>query len=104
MLRLVPLATAVLLAAPAFSAAPAAAAGQPTCDTRDKILRHLGQKYSESPVAMGVANTGGVVELLSSRDGQTWTLLVTMPNGRTCLLAAGEELQNIAAPQIGQKS
>ena len=51
MKRFVSIATVSLLALPAL--VPAAAAEQPACDKRDNILQHLGQKYSEAPVAMG---------------------------------------------------
>lgn len=38
---------------------------------------------------MGLTNTGTLVELLQSEDG-SWTLIMTMPNGRSCLMAAGQ--------------
>ena len=33
---------------------------------------------------------GGVVEILTSPDGNTWTIIVTTPQGMSCLVAAGE--------------
>ena len=35
------------------------------------------------------ANNGGVLEVLSSEKG-SWTILVTMPNGVSCMLATGQ--------------
>jgi len=39
---------------------------------------------------MGIANYGGLVEILSSQSGTSWTIILTMPNGVTCMIAAGE--------------
>ena len=66
------------------------ASAQMACGERSDILSRLGGQYSESPVAMGLANSGGVIEVLSSPDGNTWTIIVTDTNGLSCLLAAGE--------------
>jgi hypothetical protein len=68
----------------------ASAFGAPQCNDRDTVLELLAQKYSEAPVAVGVANNGGLVEVLSTGDGQTWSIIVTSPKGMSCLVAAGE--------------
>lgn len=60
------------------------------CDDRDNIVRQLAQTYDETPVAVGVTNGGGLVEVLATKDGATWTIVVTGPDGRTCVVAAGE--------------
>lgn len=60
------------------------------CQQRDDVLKHLAGKYSEAPVAVGVTNTGGLVEVLSSGEEGTWTIIVTSPTGLSCLMAAGE--------------
>ncbi len=60
------------------------------CDTRSAILDFLSSRYAEEPVAMGVAEDGGLVEVLASREGSTFTIIVTSPDGRTCMVAAGE--------------
>ncbi len=80
------------------TALPALAAEQPTCGQRAELLRELGRQYAESPVAMGSANNGGVIELLQSRGGSSWTIIVTMPNGIACLLAAGESWKTVRPP------
>jgi len=61
-----------------------------TCDQRQRVIGHLAAKYQEAPVAIGVTNSGGLVEVLSTGDGQTWTIIVSNPDGTACLLAAGE--------------
>ncbi len=69
-------------------ASPAAGHGIP-CMDRDAVLDHLGRKYQEATVAAGVTNGGGLVEVLTTSDGSTWTIIVTTPQGMSCLVAAG---------------
>ncbi len=38
---------------------------------------------------MGVTNKGALVEVLTTKDGLTWTIIVSIPNGLACLVAAG---------------
>ncbi len=93
------IATATLGGTLAFTAALAVgliavsadgAAQQAPCEQRDDVLGHLAQKYHELPVAIGVTNRGGLVEVLSSGDGKTWTIIISSPDGEACLVAAGE--------------
>lgn len=36
-------------------------------------------------------------ELLTTRDGKTWTMLMTRPDGTACVIAAGEAWDEIPA-------
>ena len=49
---------------------------------------------------MGLANNGGVIEILSSGAGKSWTIILTMPNGVTCMIAAGDSWE--ALPEVAQ--
>lgn len=66
------------------------AAAQPQCNDRKQVLDLLAEKYKEAPVAAGVTNNGGLVEVLTDAKGGTWTIIVTTPQGVSCLVAAGE--------------
>ena len=84
-------------------AAPAATQAQTNtvpCLKRSAAIKHLGQKYSEIPVATGLTNNGAVLEVLSSKTGKNWTIMVTMPNGTACMIAAGENWQKIPFAKI----
>ena len=72
-----------------------ATAQQPLCTERSEVLTQLSSQYAESPVAMGIANNGGVLEILSSKAGGSWTIILTMPNGVACMIAAGENWESI---------
>ena len=63
---------------------------QPQCDQRDSVLETLRTKYQEEIVALGVTHNGGLVEVLSKADGSTWSIIVTTPQGMSCLVAAGD--------------
>jgi hypothetical protein len=77
----------------ALSASPAGAA-EPlqSCAKRADIVQHLAAQNKEQPVAVGVAPHGTRLEVLASPDG-TWTLLVSLSNGVSCLINAGTDWQ-----------
>lgn len=78
------------------------ASAEAGCDTRAKILSALDQEYKETPVGIGLTQTGRVIELLVSRKG-SWTLLATGPTGMSCLIAAGDNWEAMTLP-VGDKS
>jgi hypothetical protein len=83
----------VLTVALATAAFASGAQAGPACGKRDDILAQLSERYREAPVGIGVAGNGGLIELATAGTGATWTLLITLPNGPTCLLAAGRDWQ-----------
>ena len=89
-MRKILMAGAALMAFSSVAAAQTQAPGQNQCNTRDSVISLLASKYKEAPVAVGVTNTGGLVEVLSTGDGNPWTIIVTTPQGMSCLVAAGE--------------
>lgn len=60
------------------------------CADRETIIQQLKQGYSEVVVGLGVSNSRKLVELLMSKDGATWSILVTPPQGPSCVIAVGE--------------
>ncbi len=89
----------------AFSVATAgtASAAPQACAKRTDAVTHLASKYEEAPVAIGIANNGGVLEVLSSDKG-SWTILVTMPNGVSCMLATGQSWEALEPVVAGKAS
>jgi hypothetical protein len=76
---------------------PFAAHAEPlACLPRTTVIPHLAAKYAERPIAVGLASNGGVVEILSAPSGATWTIVITMPSGATCMVAAGEAWERLA--------
>ncbi|MEH6630141.1 MAG: hypothetical protein V7776_04920 [Halopseudomonas aestusnigri] len=72
-----------------------AAYSQNQCDKRASIIEMLSSRYSENTQAIGVTNKGGLIEVLTNKDGGTWTIIVTTPHGISCLVAAGEGWRQI---------
>lgn len=69
---------------------PAAAQSpQMVCGERVEIVNALEAGHQEKRTAGGLSGNGGLVELFTGNSG-TWTLLLTLPGGPTCLLGAGE--------------
>ncbi len=75
---------------------PIASAQQPNCTQRSEFVRHLAQTYGEKGVAVGVADNGNVVEFLNSRSGETWTIIMTTPDGIACRIAAGKHWERLS--------
>ncbi len=68
------------------------------CGNRSHFLQQLKNNFGENRVAIGVTDSGSVVEILASENGSTWTLILTMPNGKTCVMATGKYWET--APQV----
>lgn len=77
-----------------------AAAQAPQCAERTAVLERLADSYHEEPVSIGVTATGSLLEVLASPEG-TWTIIITVPNGPTCLVSSGEGWRG-APVQIAQ--
>jgi hypothetical protein len=86
---------ALILAAQSALAAP-------PCGPRAVVVGQLADRYGEARRGMGLSGNAAVVELFTS-EGSTWTVTVTLPDGRTCLVASGEgwEMLDEAKPAKG---
>ena len=68
-----------------------AASGGAVCGPRDHTLRQLEGKFKEQVFGRGLGPRGtAMLELFVSKSG-SWTVLVSDPKGRSCILAAGED-------------
>jgi hypothetical protein len=101
----------ILLSAWACLAASSLAAGavsfpaDPVCDDRAKLVGTLQETYGEQHRAVGLEeDTEQLLEIWVSPDTGTWTILMTQPNGISCLAAAGSdwmhtgEVEGVRAP------
>lgn len=78
------------LAVFALLAVSLAAEAQMRCGPRDTVVGHLSTKYGETQQSVGLQQGRGMVETFANPDSGTWTILLTTPNGMSCLMAAGE--------------
>ena len=91
----------MLLSGAALMARPVAA--QTAAMPRTAVVELLGDRYSEQSVGLGIAQNGGVIELFTSKDGTTWTMVLTMPNGMSQMIATGKYWMQIT-PLDGELS
>lgn len=81
---------ATVLVPPTASDASAQIRGRAACGERAAIMAQLKGGFDEKPTAFGTTGEGAIVELMTSEKG-TWTLMLSLPNGRACLIATGED-------------
>ncbi len=94
------LSTTCLLAAVCLAPAAHAQSGffGGLCADRDTTEKLLAKRYSESQVAAGITHGGALFELFSNRTGSNWSVLITKPNGISCIVALGNDLSARAIP------
>jgi len=68
---------------------PAAAA---ECGKHEKVIAFLGKKYKEQLQAMGMVSNKGFMQLFVAETG-TWTVILTTPQGISCIVAAGDNYE-----------
>ncbi|MDB2407140.1 hypothetical protein N9W17_01230 [Jannaschia sp.] len=60
------------------------------CGPRDTVVERLADRFGETRRGIGLATQNRVVEVFASDDTGSWTVTVTLPDGRTCLIASGQ--------------
>ena len=78
---------------PAVEASAQGRIGGPVCGPRGGFIQFFANRHNETPTSMGLASNGKMVEVLTSEKG-SWTIVVTDPHGRSCVVATGEAWQN----------
>lgn len=71
---------------------------QPRCAPHDQVAQKLAETFGEARRAMGLAADNTVMELYAAETTGSWTLTVTLPNGLTCLVAAGTTFEALSDP------
>ena len=72
------------------------------CAKRAELTADLAKRFNEEPIGMGLVSNGMLMELFSSADGKTWTVMISQPNGQSCLLGAGEGWEEIKPVPKGE--
>lgn len=76
----------VLFPALALLATPALAA---PCGPRSSVTATLADKYGESVERRGLQNADAIIEVWTSAESNTFTILGTRSSGVSCVIAAG---------------
>ena len=71
------------------------ASAQTVCTMRAEVTDQLGSRYSKAPVAMGLTSKGAVIEVFSGSEGSIWTIVLSKPDGMSCVVATGKVWENV---------
>lgn len=92
-MRQISLIAAAIAALTATVSMTAVAHAQSGCFPRADLVQHLASNFHEQPAAAGLADNGSLLEVFASKDGETWTVVLSLPNGTACLVATGQQWQ-----------
>ena len=87
-------------APPIAAQAPPGPGLQPACQTHDEIMQMLDQKFAEIPAALGLQSNGHLIQVFASKDGTTWTIVSTRPDGVSCIVALGRHWEALPNPVL----
>ena len=91
---------ATALALTLLVAVKSPAAAQSACASHAEVTL-LGSVHSEAQVSIGLMRNGGVVEVFSTGDGASWTMVMTTTDGVSCVVASGEAWEQFEPAVLG---
>ena len=62
------------------------------CGHRDAIVAQLADKHKEQQAVIGMSKDGRLLEIWSSYKSRSFTVLMTSPTMRSCVVASGSDL------------
>ena len=83
--------------------------GAPEAEARNVCMKHSDltgvlQKHKESQAAIGVASNGNLIQVYATEDGATWSIVMTNPQGVSCVMAVGKDWDQRAKLLVGEVS
>lgn len=84
----------------AATAPPTVATANTPCADRTTITDNLAAKYDEHQAGLGTQSTDRLVEIWTSDETGSWTILMTLADGTSCVLAAGQNWHGTPASEI----
>lgn len=94
---------AAVLAAVTLIGTAGVAQAAANCASHDAVAKALTTKFKEARRVMGVVNAKAVMEIFMSPQG-TWTVVVTDTAGTTCIIATGQDWQEVPVEMAGLDS
>jgi hypothetical protein len=77
------------------ASSPGAAQTTRQCAPRAAVVERLAESYGETRQSVGIASNNAMIEVFASADTGSWTILVTVPTGISCLLASGMSFEAV---------
>ena len=81
------LATALMFGMAA--AAPPASAQHLPCGDREDLAVRLENRFKEKQAGLGLQSADRLVEIWTSQETGSWTILITLSDGTACVMATG---------------
>jgi hypothetical protein len=81
-----------------------AALGAPPCASDEAVSKRLESGYGELPIARGLASDGKLLQVFASEDGLSWTVVLTRPDGVSCIAASGRYWQPVTGKALGPEA
>ncbi len=75
---------------------------RPVCGQRSTFVSQLKDRFAEKPVSVGLASNGVIVEVFAANSG-SFSILVTRPEGISCLVTSGENWQDLPTRKADMK-
>jgi hypothetical protein len=88
------LSAALLLGVAGIGSAAADEQRPAACGPHTDVIKALGDKFHETQSATALTSAGTLLEVLTANDGSTWTIIVSRPDGLSCVVAAGQNWQD----------
>lgn len=70
---------------------------QTACGPRELLVTRLEGSFGEARMGAGLQGDTSMFEIWASSDSGSWTILVTNTDGISCVMAAGENWQDMPA-------
>lgn len=94
----------LLAAALVASCAPAHAQQANVCAKRSVMVAELEKSHGEYRQSAGLARNQAVVEVFANTETGTWSIIVSLPTGMSCLVSAGDAFMLEGGQQKGEAS
>ena len=94
---------AAVVALSAIGASASEASARNMC-MKHADLEVVLEKHKETQAAIGLASNGSLIQVYTSSDGSTWSIVMTNPQGVSCVVAVGQDWDQRARLVLGEVS
>lgn len=74
------------------------------CNSREKAIQTLYEGYGETIQSQSLNSVGNVVEIWANTKTGTWSLIITLPDGRACLAMSGQAYEGGIEMLLGDET
>lgn len=71
------------------------------CVDREEAVNTLDKRYGERLYHQALTSKGNLLEVFINEEASTWTVVMSTPEGLSCLMSAGEDWTEVT-PSVSQ--